>query len=123
VRIHDIKNGSIKTINHAYHRSLLLDPSMLVGDGGMFPFGILPRVPRVLFHEKLVFDPFQHSTTVIKVLGEFHDQGDAKGIIIRGQLCGHNDMPCGRPAPGWPIGYLGGLATRRAYLVASVTID
>jgi hypothetical protein len=29
--------------------------------------------------------------------GEFHDQGDAKWIVIRLQLRGHNDMPCGRP--------------------------
>jgi hypothetical protein len=29
--------------------------------------------------------------------GEFHDQGDAKWIVIRGQLRGHNDTPCG----GW----------------------
>jgi hypothetical protein len=36
--------------------------------------------------------------------GEFHDQGDAKWIVIRVQLRGHNDTPCGRPAPGRPIG-------------------
>jgi hypothetical protein len=36
--------------------------------------------------------------------GEFHDQGDAKWIVIRGQLRDHNDMPLGRPAPGRPIG-------------------
>jgi hypothetical protein len=35
---------------------------------------------------------------------EFHDQGDAKWIVIRGQQRGHNDMPCRRPTPGWPIG-------------------
>jgi hypothetical protein len=36
--------------------------------------------------------------------GEFHDQADAKWIVIRGPLRGHNDMP--RPAyrlpRGWP---------------------
>jgi hypothetical protein len=37
------------------------------------------------------------------VEGEFHDQGDAKWIVIRGQLRGH-DTPCGRPAPGRLIG-------------------
>jgi hypothetical protein len=37
---------------------------------------------------------------------EFHDQGDAKWIVIRGQLRGHNDTPFGRPTPGWPIGRL-----------------
>jgi hypothetical protein len=35
--------------------------------------------------------------------GEFHDQGDAKWIVIRRSLWGHNDTPCGRPAPGRPI--------------------
>jgi hypothetical protein len=36
--------------------------------------------------------------------GEFHDQGDAKWIVITGQLKGHKDTPLGRPtAPrGWP---------------------
>jgi hypothetical protein len=33
------------------------------------------------------------------VPGEFHDQGDAKWVVIRGQLRGHNDMPFGRPIP------------------------
>jgi hypothetical protein len=28
--------------------------------------------------------------------GEFHDQGDAKWIVIRGQLWGHNDTLAGR---------------------------
>jgi hypothetical protein len=37
-------------------------------------------------------------------VGKFHDQGDAKWIVIRGQLWGHNDMPCGRPTPSRPIG-------------------
>jgi hypothetical protein len=31
-------------------------------------------------------------------------RGDAKWIVIRGQLRGHNDTPCGRPTPSWPIG-------------------
>ena len=39
-------------------------------------------------------------------LGEFHDQGDAKRIVIRRSLLGHNDTPCRQPAyqpPGvWP---------------------
>jgi hypothetical protein len=30
-------------------------------------------------------------------MGQFHDQGDAKWIVIRGQLRSHNDMPFGRP--------------------------
>jgi hypothetical protein len=36
------------------------------------------------------------------ILGEFHDQGDAKCIVIR-SLWGHNDTPYGRPAPSRPI--------------------
>jgi hypothetical protein len=29
------------------------------------------------------------------VSGKFHDQGDAKWMVIRGQLRGHNNTPCG----------------------------
>jgi hypothetical protein len=36
--------------------------------------------------------------------GKFHDQEDAKRIVIRRQLRGHNDTPFGRPTPGRPIG-------------------
>ena len=39
-------------------------------------------------------------------MGEFHDQWDAKWIVIRGLLRGHNDTPCGWPTPGQPIGRL-----------------
>jgi hypothetical protein len=39
--------------------------------------------------------------------GEFHDQGNAKWIVIRRLLCVHNNTPCMRPSPGWPIGRLG----------------
>jgi ribosomal protein L21 len=45
-------------------------------------------------------------TTAIEdvvVVGEFHDQGDVKWIVIRGQLRGHNDTPFGWPTPGRPI--------------------
>jgi hypothetical protein len=38
------------------------------------------------------------------VKGEFHDQGDAKWIVIRRPLTGHIDTPFGRPTPGQPIG-------------------
>jgi hypothetical protein len=41
-----------------------------------------------------------------KLIGKFHDQGDAKWIVIRGQLKCHNDTPFGRPTPGRPIGRL-----------------
>jgi hypothetical protein len=45
-----------------------------------------------------------------RALGEFCDQGEAKWIVIRGQLWGLNDTPFGRPTPrpacrlpgGWP---------------------
>jgi hypothetical protein len=40
-------------------------------------------------------------------MGEFHDQGDAKWIVIRGQLRGHNDTPFGRRTPGRLIGHPG----------------
>jgi hypothetical protein len=36
--------------------------------------------------------------------GELHDQGDAKWIVIRRLLWGHDDTPCERPTPGRPIG-------------------
>jgi hypothetical protein len=36
--------------------------------------------------------------------GEFHDQGDAKWMVIWRQLRGHIDTPFGRPTPGRPIG-------------------
>jgi hypothetical protein len=36
--------------------------------------------------------------------GKFHDQGDAKWVVIRGQLRGHNDTPFEQPTPVWPIG-------------------
>jgi proteasome component ECM29 len=32
--------------------------------------------------------------------GMFHDQTDARLIVIRRPLRGHNDIPCGRPSPG-----------------------
>jgi hypothetical protein len=52
--------------------------------------------------------------------GDFHDQGDAKWIVIRRSLWGHNDTPFGRPTPGRPdgrpgvgrpSGVMGGLVT------------
>jgi hypothetical protein len=38
---------------------------------------------------------------------EFHDQWDAKWIVIRRSLRGHNDMPFGQPTTGRPIGHPG----------------
>jgi hypothetical protein len=38
------------------------------------------------------------------VIGKFHDQGDDKWMVIRGQLRGYNDTPFGRPTPGRPFG-------------------
>jgi hypothetical protein len=40
-------------------------------------------------------------------VGEFHDQADAKWIVIRTSLWGHNDTPCRLPSPGRPIGHPG----------------
>jgi hypothetical protein len=62
--------------------------------------------------------------TVVQILdnctiGEFHDQGDAKWIVIREQLRGHNNTPFGRPTSsrsigrpgvGRPSGKFGGLS-------------
>jgi hypothetical protein len=39
--------------------------------------------------------------------GELHGQGDARWVVIRGQLRGQNDMPIGRPTSGRPIGRSG----------------
>jgi hypothetical protein len=40
-------------------------------------------------------------------MGKFHNQGDAKWIVIRGLLRSHNDTLFKRPTPGWPISYPG----------------
>jgi hypothetical protein len=53
--------------------------------------------------------------------GEFHDQGDAKWIVIKGQLWGHNDMTFGQPTPA-DLSAAWGLAALGAYLVFLVTI-
>jgi hypothetical protein len=50
------------------------------------------------------------------LVGELHDQGDAKWIVIREQLRDHNDMPFGRPPAGLS-------AALKAYLVFLVTIN
>jgi hypothetical protein len=41
---------------------------------------------------------------VIGAGGELHDQGDARWIVIRRELRGHNDTPFGWPTPGQPVG-------------------
>jgi hypothetical protein len=38
--------------------------------------------------------------------GGFHNQGEAKWIVIRRSVLGHNDTPCEQLAPGRPIGRL-----------------
>jgi hypothetical protein len=48
-------------------------------------------------------------------MGEFHDQGDAKWIVIRGHLRGHNDTPFGQPTPGQPIGCPGAGRLQRVF--------
>jgi hypothetical protein len=44
------------------------------------------------------------SSNKMKFKGKFRDQGDAKWIVIRRLLRGHNDTPLGRPTPDQPIG-------------------
>jgi hypothetical protein len=39
---------------------------------------------------------------LLQFLCEFNDQGDAKWIVIRGPLRGHNDTPFGRSTIGHP---------------------
>jgi hypothetical protein len=46
--------------------------------------------------------------------GKFHDQGDARWIVIRGQVRGHNDTPVGRKTPAGLSAALG-LAALKAY--------
>jgi hypothetical protein len=57
--------------------------------------------------------------------GEFHDQADAKWILISGQLRDHNDTPYvptgGEPPAG--LSAARGLATLSTYLAFSVTVD
>jgi hypothetical protein len=50
--------------------------------------------------------PVVDSTSVATFgeFGEFHYQGDAKWIVIRGQLKGHNNTPFGWPTADRPIG-------------------
>jgi hypothetical protein len=78
--------------------------------GGLFVFVtmMLALVPGETFSYLLFYPLFLSSSprdsNLMSRYGEFHDQGDAKWIVIRGQLRGHNDMPFGRPTPGWPIG-------------------
>jgi hypothetical protein len=54
--------------------------------------------------------------------GKFHDQGDAKRIVIRGQLRGHNNTALREANPAG-LSATRGLAARRAYLVVSFTIN
>jgi hypothetical protein len=49
-------------------------------------------------------------------VGKFHDQGDAKWIVIREQLRGHNDTPFGQPTPGRSID-LPGMAALKTYYI------
>ena len=56
-----------------------------------------------------------HKKTFDVLLGKFHDQGDAKRIVIRGQLKGHfrwptPGRPIGRLVVGFPQGVFGGLS-------------
>jgi hypothetical protein len=58
----------------------------------------------------------------LREYGKFYDKWDAEWIVIRRQLKGHNDTPCGfQPPASLSVGQ--GLAARRVYFVVSVTID
>jgi hypothetical protein len=57
------------------------------------------------------------------VEGKFHDQGDAKWIVIRGQLRGHNETRYGRPAPGRPIGRPGSGCPQGVFGVFLIAIN
>jgi hypothetical protein len=46
----------------------------------------------------------------IFLIGNFHDQGDAKWIVISRSLWGPNDTPYGRPGSGRPQGIMGGFS-------------
>jgi len=58
----------------------------------------------IIEHYDLKWINFQTRLSDIKHFesagGKFPDQGDAKWIVIREQLWGHNVMPFGRPTPG-----------------------
>jgi hypothetical protein len=53
---------------------------------------------------------------MLSAQGEFHDEGEAKWIVIRGQLIGHINTPCGRPTLAG-LSAAWGLAARSGYLV------
>jgi hypothetical protein len=55
-------------------------------------------------HAFTLFFGYTKYVLPLETRGKFHDQGDAKWIVIRRSLWGHNDMPSRRPAPGQPIG-------------------
>jgi hypothetical protein len=63
---------------------------------------LLGSLSKIIMADALAFMAF-----LIFSEGEIHDQGDAKWIVNRRSLWGHNDMPCGQPAPSRPIGHLG----------------
>jgi hypothetical protein len=63
-----------------------------------------------------------HSGLLQFIQDDFHDQGDAKWIVIRGHQKGHKDTPFGRPTPAGPSDTWGS-ATLQAYLVVLITIN
>jgi hypothetical protein len=98
-------------VRRAYCYDLLLTPLLLSNNRPRPPDHGIHHEADEFFEETefgdeniLVNDVEKIILKVDNVLGEFHDQGDAKWIVIRGQLRGHNDTPFGRPTPGRPIG-------------------
>jgi hypothetical protein len=51
-----------------------------------------------------IFLPASHVSPLHNRPGKFYDQGDANWIVIRRQLRGHIDTPCGRLTPNRPMG-------------------
>jgi hypothetical protein len=60
---------------------------------------------RRLIHKKVEMERRNEMEDEEEEEGEFQGQADAKWIVIRGSLKGHNDTPCGRPTPGRPGGW------------------
>jgi hypothetical protein len=80
-------------------------------------FHVLGEVP--IFQSLLQNSNLQKYFAENSAAGKSHDQGDAKWIVIRRPLRGHNDTPFGRPTPcrslvrprvGRPQGVIGGFS-------------
>jgi hypothetical protein len=68
---------------------------------------------QMVYLRKSIFAPQQK---FVDSVGEFHDQGDARRIVIRTSLWGHNDKPFRQPTPSG-LSATRGLAALRMHLV------